>query len=136
MDSLTIGQVAKRAAVGVETVRFYERQGLIAEPPRRASGYRQYPPEVVDRLGFIKRAKTLGFSLKEIVELLSLRVDPNSTAADVKASAAEKLRQIEGKIAELERMKGALEELHDACRGEGPTSACPILDALAGRTAE
>src|SRR5215470_1541483 len=75
METLSIGQVARRAGVGVETVRFYEREGLLEEPPRRASGYRQYSEEVVSRLHFIKRAKLLGFSLKEISELLLLRVD-------------------------------------------------------------
>lgn len=130
METLTIGKVAQRAGVGVETIRFYERRGLIEEPPRRESGYRQYTPEVVVRLGFIRRAKDLGFSLKEIAELLSLRVDPDSTCADVKARAAAKIAAIEEKIAELRRMKKALGVLHDACSGVGPTSQCPILDAL------
>ena len=75
MDTLSIGQVARRAGVGVETVRFYEREGLLEEPPRRASGYRQYSEQVVKRIHFIKRAQKLGFSLKEIAELLLLRVD-------------------------------------------------------------
>ncbi len=79
---LSIGRVARRAGVGVETVRFYERQGLIEEPPRRMSGYREYDEDVVSRLGFIRRAKELGFTLKEIKELLSLRRDPSTPAAD------------------------------------------------------
>lgn len=132
MTVLTIGQVAKQSGLGVETVRFYERQGLIEEPPRRASGYRQYPPEVVDRLGFIRRAKALGFSLKEIADLLGLRVDPHSTCGDVKSRTAAKIADIDAKMAELKRMKRALLQLHDACSGEGPTSQCPILDALEG----
>ena len=128
--ALTIGQVAKGASVGVETVRFYERQGLIAEPPRRASGYRQYPPDVVDRIGFIRRAKALGFSLKEIAELLALRVDPDSTAAAIKTRTAAKIADVTAKISELEQMREALERLHDSCSGTGPVSACPILEAL------
>jgi MerR family transcriptional regulator, copper efflux regulator len=74
MSTLTIGQVAKEAGVGVETLRYYEREGLVKEPPRRDSGYRQYPEDVVKRIHFIKRAQELGFSLKEIAELLALRV--------------------------------------------------------------
>ena len=92
---MTIGLVARRAGVGVETVRFYERQGLIEEPPRRPSGYREYDDEVVSRLGFIRRAKELGFTLKEIKELLSLRRDPSTPAADVKRRAEAKIADIE-----------------------------------------
>ncbi len=80
----TIGQVAERSGIGIETVRFYERKGLIADPPRTDSGYRQYPEDVVVRLRFIRRAKELGFALKEILELLSLRVNPDTTCADVR----------------------------------------------------
>lgn len=130
MESLTIGQVAKRAAVGVETVRFYERKGLIAEPARRPSGYRQYPPGAVRRIQFIRHAKELGFSLKEISELLSLRVDPTSTCADVRKQAREKIADIEDRIGRLGRMKSALERLASKCRGSGPTTECPILEEL------
>lgn len=130
MQALTIGEVAKAARVGVETIRFYEREGLIAEPPRRRSGYRQYPPDTVRRVRFIRRAKELGFTLKEIGELLSLRVEPGTTCADVRALARAKIADIEGKIAELDTMKKALEHLARSCRGTGPTSECPILDAL------
>src|SRR6516225_5956868 len=130
MKPLTIGQVARSAGVGVETVRFYERQGLLEEPARRESGYRQYPEDVVARLRFIKRAKELGFSLKEIKELLALRVDPTTTCREVKERAEAKITDIEGKIASLLRMKKALVKLTATCRGKGPTSECPILDAL------
>src|SRR6266700_6790319 len=84
MATLSIGQVARKAGVGVETVRFYEREGLLEEPPRRTSGYRQYSEEVVKRIGFIKRAQKLGFSLKEITELLLLRVDAQTSCDEVK----------------------------------------------------
>lgn len=130
MQSLTIGEVAKAAEVAVETVRFYEREGLIAEPPRRRSGYRQYPPDTVRRLQFIRRAKELGFTLKEIGELLDLRVDPERRCADVRALAKTKMADIEAKMLDLARIQAALTELVRTCRGKGPTSACPILDAL------
>lgn len=130
MKPLTIGQVAQRAGIGVETVRFYERQGLLEEPARRESGYRQYTDGVVSRLRFIRRAKELGFSLKEIKELLALRVDPATTCREVKEQAEAKITDIEGKIASLQRMKRALVKLTAVCRGQGPTSECPILDAL------
>ena len=130
MASLTIGQLAKRAEVGVETVRFYERKALLAEPDRRPSGYRQYGEEVVHRLRFIKRAKELGFTLNEIKELLSLRIDPSTTCADVKNQAEEKIGDIQAKIRTLQRMKKALVKVTKACSGRGGTSECPILEAL------
>jgi MerR family mercuric resistance operon transcriptional regulator len=130
MQPLTIGEVAKAAHVGVETVRFYEREGLIVAPPRRRSGYRQYPPETVRRVRFIRRAKELGFTLKEIAELLALRVESGSTCADVRNMARAKIADIETKLAELERIKSALERVARSCRGKGPTSQCPILEAL------
>ncbi len=130
MEALTIGQLAKQAGVGVETIRFYEREGLLAEPERRPSGYRQYTPEVVRRVRFIRHAKDLGFALKEIQELLELRVDPISTCADVRQRARAKIADIEGRVVALERMKAALEQLARSCRGRGPTSECPILEVL------
>lgn len=133
MQSLTIGKVAKEAEVGIETIRFYEREGLIEEPPRRASGYRQYPADTVDRVRFIKRAKELGFSLKEIKELLALSIAPGTTCGQVKKRAEAKLDDIEDKIRSLRRMKGALKKLTDACGGKGSVSECPILDALEDR---
>jgi len=130
MENLAIGQLAKRARVNVETVRYYERRGLIPEPPRRESGYRQYPEDAVARILFIKRAQELGFSLKEILELLSLRVDPDTTCRDVKRRAENKIADIEEKIETLRTMKNALTKLRDQCKGKGPTSECPILEAL------
>ena len=130
MQSLTIGEVAKAAEVAIETVRFYEREGLVAEPPRRQSGYRQYPMDTVRRLRFIRRAKGLGFTLKEIGELLDLRVDPERNCADVRTLAKAKMADIEAKMLDLARIQAALTELVRSCRGKGPTSACPILDTL------
>ncbi len=130
MKTLTIGQAARGAGVGVETVRFYERQGLLKEPTRADSGYRQYAEDVVARLRFIRRAKELGFSLKEIKELLALRVDPDTTCAEVRKRAEQKISDVEAKIQALQNMKKALTKLSKTCSGRGPTSECPILDAL------
>ncbi|SRR5581483_7076532 len=133
MKTLTIGQVARRAGVGVETVRFYERQGLLDEPDRRESGYRQYTEAVILRLRFIRRAKELGFTLKEIRELIALRRDPSATRAEVRQQATAKITDIEAKIRDLQRMKEALLKLTASCGGRGPASGCPILEALDGQ---
>lgn len=130
MKNFSIGQLAKKAEVNVETIRYYERRGLIPEPPRRKSGYRQYSPETVARIQFIRHAKELGFSLKEISELLSLRVDPKTTCGDVKRMTEAKIADIEEKIRALQGMKKALLKLKARCRGRGPAGECPILDAL------
>ncbi len=130
MESLKIGQVAGLAEGGVETIRFYERRGLIEEPPRRASGYRQYPPNAVTRIRFIRRAKGLGFSLQEIKELLALRLDTDTTCVDVKDRATAKILELQNKIEALERMRLALEALVASCSGGGPLSECPILEAM------
>ena len=130
MKPLTIGQVAHHAGVNVETVRFYERRGLLAEPERRASGYRQYGADVVARLRFIRRAKELGFSLNEIAELLALRLNPKATRADVRQRTEAKIADIEAKIKDLHRMKATLVKLAVSCRGHGSISDCPILEAL------
>lgn len=130
MNMLSIGQVARQAGVGVETVRFYEREGLLEEPMRRASGYRQYSQEAVIQIRFIKRAQQLGFSLKEIAELLALRVDGKTSCEQVKERAAAKLAEVERKMVELQRMRQALLQVASLCTGEGPSSRCPMLDAL------
>lgn len=130
METLTIGQVAKRADVNIETIRYYERRGLIPKPRRRDSGYREYSDEITRRILFIKRAKDLGFSLKEIDELLSLKISPQTTCSDVKNKAEEKMMDIEIKIKTLHRMKKALSILSKACSGKGPANECPILEAL------
>lgn len=130
MDALTIGQVARRSGVGVETVRFYERKGLIPVPPRRASGYRQYPEETVRRIRFIRRAKDLGFSLAEIVDLLSLRLEPNERCEDVRGRALAKIEEIDKRLRSLRRMRSTLTNLVRACSEGGTSGACPILEAL------
>jgi len=133
---LTIGLVARRAGVGIETVRFYERQGLIEEPPRRLSGYREYPEEVVARLSFIRRAKELGFTLSEIKELLALRLDPQTPAAEIRQRAEAKIADIQAKIHSLQKMKKALARLTSACGCHGTSAECPLLHALDGETKE
>lgn len=128
--ALKIGQMARQEEVGIETVRFYERQGLLSEPARKASGYRQYTDDAIIRLRFIKRSKELGFSLKEIAELIELRFDPDATCAEVKEQAQHKLIDIEARIRDLNKMKKMLQKLTTACKGNGSLEGCSILEAL------
>ena len=127
---MKIGEVAKAAGIGIDAVRFYEREGLIPEPARRPSGYRMYSPDVVLSLRFIRRAKELGFSLKEISELLSLETAAEATAADVRKLAEAKLADIEERIRALQRMRRALRKVTESCTGQGSTSGCSILQTL------
>lgn len=129
-DTLTIGQLARRCGLGVETIRFYERQGLIPGPARTPSGYRQYPEETVRRVRFILRAKEVGFALREIGELLSLRVRAGARCVDVQRKAEAKLADIDDKVAALGQMRDALKGLLAECHGRGPVSECPILEAF------
>jgi MerR family mercuric resistance operon transcriptional regulator len=133
MRGLRTGQVAKQAGVNVETLRYYERVGLIDTPPRTASGYRAYPEATVSRMRFIRRAQALGFSLQEIADLLSLRTRPTASSAEMKARAQAKITDIEDKIRTLTYIKETLAKITMACDGCAPLSACPILDALDGR---
>ncbi len=130
MKSLTIGQVAKQAGVGSETIRYYEREGLLEQAKRKASGYRQFDEQAVDRLRFIRRAKELGFTLKEIKELLSMQVDPVATCVDVKSRAETKIIDIENRIRSLQKIKKALVKLTKTCEGNGAASKCVILESL------
>lgn len=131
-QSLTISRLARDAGVGIDTVRYYERNGLLPEPQRRASGYRIYREEDLKRLRFIRRAKTLGFTLDEIRELLELSGQNERGVAGVKASAEAKLQLVDQRIAELQRMRAGLQALVDACPGHGSTAQCPILNTLSG----
>jgi MerR family copper efflux transcriptional regulator len=131
MKPMTVGQAARKAGVGIETVRFYEKNGLLEEPSRRASGYREYDEETVHRLRFIRRAKELGFTLAEIKELLSLRWSARP-CNDVRQRAETKLAEIEAKIALLVRMKDVLGRLASSCCEQRDKSRCPILEALDG----
>lgn len=132
METLTIGEVAREAGLGVETVRYYEREGLVPEPERSESGYRRFPPETVERLRFIAHGKRLGFSLKEIRELLALRIDtPSEDACDeVRERAQIKLREVQNRIAALRRIEDVLTGLIGSCRTRATTDPCPILDSL------
>jgi MerR family mercuric resistance operon transcriptional regulator len=130
MERLTIGEVAKRAHVRIETLRYYERTGLVASPPRSESNYRLYPQEIVRRVQFIKRAQELGFSLKEIAVLLALRATPETPCVDIRRKALDKITTINEKIEALNAMKHALAKLVEECSGEGEITDCPILTAL------
>jgi len=130
---MRISDAAKAAGVGVETIRFYERKGLVEQPrrPVLGGGFRSYSEETVERVRFIRQAQEIGFSLKEIKELLSLRVDPDADCGEVRAHARTKLNEVNRKIASLTEMKAALEELIDACPGQGAAlGECSILEAL------
>lgn len=128
--TLTIGALAKRAGVGVETVRFYERKGIIRRPPK-GSGYRQYSAEESRRIQFVKRAQELGFTLKEIKDLLEMNVGAGATCGEIKSKADSKIAEIEAKIADLKRMKASVQRLSEAC-GTSKTAAskCRVLDCF------
>jgi MerR family mercuric resistance operon transcriptional regulator len=130
VPTLTIGRLARECGATVDTIRYYEREGLLAPPRRSRSGYRLYATDALERLRFIRRAKALGFALDEIRELLALRVDRTKSCGDVRARARAKIADIENRIGNLEQMRSALERLAAACSGAGPTNECPILDAL------
>jgi MerR family mercuric resistance operon transcriptional regulator len=130
MSSLTIGAVAKQAGVGVETVRFYERRGLVRRPPKPAAGFRSYPQEAVARIRFIRNAQWLGFSLQEIKDLLALRINTGTSCAAVRSRAAAKAADVESRLAELERIQSELRKLVAVCPGRGALTYCTIIDAL------
>jgi len=130
MDGLTIGEVAAQAKVHIETLRYYERRGLVARPPRNASNYRRYPQDAVRRVQFIKRAQEIGFCLKDIKELLSLRAAPEAECGEIRAHAEAKIKAINEKIDALLAMKNALSTLVAECSGQGPLTECPILESI------
>ena len=130
---MTISKAAKSAGVGVETIRFYERKGLIRQPLKPLTrGFRQYPESTISRIRFIRQARDIGFSLSEIGELLELRADPSADAGDIRLRAASKLGDVEAKIAELKRIRDALKSLVAACPGEGSLETCSIIEILDG----
>jgi MerR family copper efflux transcriptional regulator len=128
MEGLGIGQLAKRGGVGIDTVRYYERNGLLTPRTRLASGYRRYGPLELARLRFIRRAQALGFTLKEVKQLLALSAQRD--VGRVKRSAQTKLLDVEARIAALVRMRDGLAKLIEACPGHGRAADCPILQAL------
>ena len=130
MSDMTIGKLADKVGVNIETIRYYEREGIIPEPPRNESGYRQYSYEDVTRLEFIKSAKKLGFSLQEISELLSLKINEKTTHLEVKEKAQKKVNIIDKKIRTLQKMKEILQELIASCDNKKTTNQCPILKGI------
>lgn len=132
MARMTISKAAEKAGVNVETIRFYERRGLIERPPRGpGSSFREYPDETIQRIRFIRHARDLGFSLREAHELASLEADPGSDAAAVHERAAAKLEEVEGKIRHLQEIRAALAKLIEACPRRGSLRSCSIIAALA-----
>lgn len=131
MEGLTIGKAARQAGVGVETIRFYERRGLIEQPPKpNSAGFRLYSTDTVRRIRFIRQAQRIGFSLREIQELLSLEANSSADCGEVRAKATAKVEEVDRKITELKQIRAALEEVIAACPGRGELRACTILDAL------
>ncbi len=130
MEKFTIGEVARQAEVGIDTVRYYERSHLLPEAQRRPSGYRQYDQDDVRRLRFIRRAKELGFTLAEIRELLALSADRERGVRGVKDRAETRLAEVERRIQELKQIRRGLTRLIAACPGHGALDSCPILTAL------
>src|SRR5882724_70961 len=128
--SLSISQVATAAEVNVQTIRYYERRGLVPTPRRTASGYRQYGDDAVPRLRFVKHAQDLGFSLQEIQELLGLRVRHGAACDAVERKTRQKIEVVQQRIRDLQRMKRTLERLAAACTARRPTDDCPILEVL------
>lgn len=127
---MKIGELAQRAGVRIDTVRYYERQGLLPPPVRQPSGYRSYAPSDISRLRFVRRAKALGFTLEEIRELLALSGRREDDMGGLKATATEKLADVEAKLTELKRIRDGLKTLVASCPGHGALEQCPILNAL------
>lgn len=126
MNGMRIGAVAKQSNVGIETIRYYERQGLLAQPERRPSGYRQYDESVLARLQFIRRAKQLGFTLSEIKELLGLWFAGDAKCVHVRQRAEVKIAEIEGRIRSLQKMKRSLKNIISVCENRDSAVACPL----------
>ena len=138
MQQLKIGELARNSGVHIETLRFYERRGLLNAVERTEKGYRLYGHDDITRVRFIKEAQKLGFSLKEVIELLQLKLDRKSKCGDVEKRAEAKIEEINSKIKSLQRMRSVLHDLTKNCRGAIPSSQCPILKAFehpsSGRT--
>ena len=132
MDGLTVGQLAKQGGVNLQTIRYYERRGILPKPQRSDSGYRFFPYEAVLQVRFVKQAQSLGFSLKEIEELLGLPIDPPTpkTCDQVRQHAEVKLKEVDEKIRRLRAMRKALTRLIGACHRREPLGRCPILRAF------
>ena len=129
-ESLTIGKLATASEVNVETIRFYERKGILAQPKKQGS-FRTYPDEYITRIRFIKRSQELGFTLKETKELLDLKIKNQSRCSDVLSKTEEKIEEINQKIKDLKKMKKSLKGLASCCVDDNqPLSDCPILECF------
>jgi len=131
MDALTRGQVARAAGVNLETVRYYERLRLLPKAPRSRAGWRLFPPESIARVRFVKQAQNLGFSLREIRELMALQADPDADLADIRAKAVAKVAEIDAKIEVLRTMRDTVERLTRRCPPRGKPDDCPIWECFA-----
>ena len=128
---MTISRAARAAGIGVETIRFYERKGIIEQPKQvNSSGFRAYPLATIEKLQAVRRAQALGFSLREIRELLTLRGRIETDCAEVRALAKTKLIEVRDKVRQLRRVEQALSELTTACPGRGQLEGCPIIRSL------
>jgi Cu(I)-responsive transcriptional regulator len=131
MDTMTRGELAKYGQVNPETIRYYERSGLLPAPARSESNYRLFAPAAVQRIRFIKRAQAVGFTLDEIKDLLALKFRPDATSGDVREMVGVKIDDIDRKIAALQAMRDELSVLFDECPGgDHPTDECPILESF------
>ncbi|MFC6673504.1 Hg(II)-responsive transcriptional regulator [Marinobacterium aestuariivivens] len=130
VTELTIGKLAEAAGVNIETIRYYQRRGLLEEPPKPLGGHRRYASEQVRHVRFIKRAQALGFTLEEVGTLM--RLDPNCACAETQELAERKLELIEHKMADLAAIRQALSGLVKQCESGGDGADCPIIDVLTG----
>ena len=128
MENLTIARVAKSAGVGVETVRYYERRGLVAQPKRGMGSYRHYQPDHIQRIRFIKRAQDLGFTLQEISSLLKLA--DGTDRRSIRRIAGTRLEETRRRIADLKRIEGVLAHLLHECEAHAKAPRCPIIEAM------
>ena len=129
---LTIGKLAKQAEVTVETIRYYQRIGLLNEPAKALGSYRHYPPDAIGRIRFIKRAQQAGFTLKEIAELISF---DGTHCAEVRKIAELKCQQIDAQIKDLTTLRSVLDSLVNRCQTNASTEHCSLIDALSNETA-
>ena len=133
---LKIGELAKEVGVNIQTVRYYEKRGLLLPTVRMESGYRLYDDKAKKRLEFIRYSKKLGFTLKETEELLKLRASTTSKCADIKKRAEDKISEIDGKLEGLQSMRKVLKEMVDTCKTGQPTEKCPILKTIESSVSE
>jgi len=135
MRAMKIGEIAKRSGVGIETIRYYEREGLLREPERRPSGYRQYDESTIEQLEYIRQAKELGFTLAEVRELLELSFVAHAGCDHIRLRAEVKVADIEEKIRNLQQMKRSLGKIVDRCRAKNSTDDCPLVHKTTKRPA-